>query len=97
MNLIFDIGEGYDPGSYTNVQLLGGSGNGQARADIVVGSGGTVASVKIVNIGNNYNYGDKLLVGDGIGADGVGFVIRITAFSMGSNSSRKSCMGYRRS
>ena len=76
----FDIGEGYDPGSYTNVQLLGGSGNGQARADIVVGSGGTVASVKIVNIGNNYNYGDKLLVGDGIGADGVGFVIRITAF-----------------
>ena len=76
----YDIGEGYDTGSYTNVQLLGGSGNGQARADIVVGSGGTVESVRITNIGNNYNYGDKLLVGSALGPDGVGFVIRITAF-----------------
>ena len=76
----YDIGEGYTPGAYTNVQLLGGSGNGQAKADIVVNSGGTIASVKIVDIGNNYNYGDKLLVGAGLGPDGVGFVIRITAF-----------------
>ena len=76
----YDIGEGYEPDEYKDVQLLGGSGNGGARADIVVGSGGTVESVRITEIGNNYNYGDKLLVGSALGPDGVGFVIRITAF-----------------
>ena len=59
----YDIGEGYDTGTYTNVQLIGGSGNGQAKADIVVNAAGTIDSVKIVDIGNNYNYGDKLLGG----------------------------------
>ena len=76
----YDIGEGYTPGTYTNVALSGGLGTG-AQANIVIGNDGTVSSVQIIgNGGNNYNYGEKLVIGDGTGGDGVGFVIRITAF-----------------
>ncbi len=76
----FDIGEGYTPGTYTNVALSGGLGTG-AQANIVIGNDGTISSVQIIGLGgNNYNYGEKLVIGDGTGGDGVGFVIRITAF-----------------
>ena len=76
----FDIGEGYTPGTYTNVSLSGGLGTG-AQANIVIGNDGTISSVQIIGLGgNNYNYGEKLVIGDGTGGDGVGFVIRITAF-----------------
>ncbi len=40
-------------GSYTDQQLLGGSGNGLATADILV-SGGEVASVTLVDAGDGY-------------------------------------------
>ena len=76
----FDIGEGYTPGTYNNVALTGGNGTG-AQANIVIGNAGTIDSVQILNNGGSgYSYGDKLLIGDGSGGDGVGFVIRITAF-----------------
>ena len=75
----FDIGEGYTQGTYNNVALSGGTGS-NAKANIVINSEGTVASVQITDNGSGYSYGDKLLIGDGSGGDGVGFVIRITAF-----------------
>ena len=75
----FDIGEGYTQGTYNNVALSGGTGS-NAKANIVINSAGAVASVQITDNGSGYSYGDKLLIGDGSGGDGVGFVIRITAF-----------------
>ena len=75
----FDIGEGYTPGTYNNVATTGGDGTG-AKLNIVVSSDGTIASVQVVNNGNGYSFGNKLLIGDGSGGDGVGFVLRITAF-----------------
>ena len=75
----FDIGEGYTQGVYNDVALSGGSGS-NAKANIVINSAGAVESVQITDNGSGYSYGDKLLIGDGSGGDGVGFVIRITAF-----------------
>ena len=75
----FDIGEGYTQGTYNNVALSGGTGS-NAKANIVVNSAGAIASVQITDNGSGYSYGDKLLIGDGSGGEGVGFVIRITAF-----------------
>ena len=75
----FDIGEGYTQGTYNNVALSGGTGS-NAKANIVINSAGAIASVQITDNGSGYSYGDKLLIGDGSGGDGVGFVIRITAF-----------------
>ena len=80
----FDIGEGYTPKpdgtAYQNVALTGGNGSG-AKANILIANDGTVSSVQILDLGGSgYSYGDKLLIGDGTGGDGVGFVIRITAF-----------------
>ena len=75
----FDIGEGYTQGTYNNVALSGGTGS-NAKANIVVNSAGAISSVQITDNGSGYSYGDKLLIGDGSGGDGVGFVIRITAF-----------------
>ena len=75
----FDIGEGYTQGTYNNVALSGGTGS-NAKANIVINSAGAIASVQITDNGSGYSYGDKLLIGDGSGGEGVGFVIRITAF-----------------
>ena len=75
----YDIGEGYTQGTYNNVALSGGTGS-NAKANIVINSAGAIASVQITDNGSGYSYGDKLLIGDGSGGDGVGFVIRITAF-----------------
>ena len=75
----FDIGEGYTQGVYNDVALSGGTGS-NAKANIVINSAGAVESVQITDNGSGYSYGDKLLIGDGSGGDGVGFVIRITAF-----------------
>ena len=76
----YDIGEGYTPGTYNNVALTGGNGSG-AKVNLVIGNDGTISSVQVLDLGGSgYSYGDKLLIGDGSGGDGVGFVIRITAF-----------------
>ena len=80
----FDIGEGYTPKpdgtAYQNVALTGGNGSG-AKVNLVIGNDGTISSVQVIDLGGSgYSYGDKLLIGDGTGGDGVGFVIRITAF-----------------
>ena len=78
LDINFDIGESYTPGTYTNVSLSGGTGTG-AKANIVVKQDGTVQSVQISNNGLNYSQGDKLTLSDQTVGAGVGFVIRITA------------------
>ena len=77
----FDIGEGYNEGQFDDIPLSGSElGNG-AKASIIVSAQGTVSAVKISDVGNNYSFGDKLMLGEDKGqGNGVGFVIRITAF-----------------
>jgi len=52
-------GTGYTPGTYTNVQLVGGSGAG-AFATVVVNAGGTVTSITITQPGQGYTVGNVL-------------------------------------
>jgi hypothetical protein len=58
-----DGGTGYDPGTYTGVDLTGGTGTG-ATANIVVGVGGDVTSVTLVAGGSGYNVGEVLSADD---------------------------------
>lgn len=52
-------GTGYTPGTYTNVDLTGGTGSG-AKATVVVGGDGKVQSVTMTSAGNNYQASDTL-------------------------------------
>ena len=75
-------GEDYTPGTYTDLPLNGGNGDG-ATATIIVNDDGEVSSVEITNNGGQgaqpgYNQGDVLSV-VGIGP-GRGFIIRISGF-----------------
>lgn len=60
-------GSGYPNGTYTNVDITGGSGTG-AKATVVI-SGGSVTSVTITNGGFGYKQGDSL---GGFGSGGSG-------------------------
>jgi hypothetical protein len=66
-------GSGYVNGTYYNVQLTGGTGNG-AVATIVVSSG-AVTSVSLTNGGSLYTAGDVLSVSF---SAGIGFAIPVT-------------------
>jgi hypothetical protein len=68
----------YTNGTYNNVTLTGGTGNG-VSADIVV-SGQTVTSVTIKNSGSFYVIGDQLTCPSSfIGGSGSGFLYTITS------------------
>jgi hypothetical protein len=58
-----DGGSGYDPATYTAVDLTGGTGTG-AQATIVVGVGGDVTSVTITAGGAGYDVGEILSADD---------------------------------
>jgi hypothetical protein len=75
-------GEDYDAGTYTDVDLTGGSGTG-ATADIVVGGGGDVTSVTLVSGGSGYNVGNVLSADDADlgGGGGSGFTITVATTS----------------
>jgi hypothetical protein len=75
-------GEDYDAGTYTGVDLTGGSGTG-ATADIVVGVGGDVTSVTLVSGGSGYNVGNVLSADDADlgGGGGSGFTITVATTS----------------
>ena len=77
----FDIGEGYTEGQFDDIPLSGSELGTGAKASIIVSAQGTVSSVKISDVGSNYSFGDKLTLGQDYGqGNGVGFVIRVTAF-----------------
>lgn len=71
-------GSGYTPGSYAAVPLTGGIGV-SATADIVVGAGGDVTTVTLVNGGLYYVVGDVLSADDADlgGGGGNGFSIDV--------------------
>jgi len=69
-------GSAYTNGTYENIALTGGSGNG-AIANIVV-SGGLVTSVTIINGGSQYVVGDVLSAATStIGNSGSGFSVPV--------------------
>jgi hypothetical protein len=72
-------GSGYANGSYTDVQLTGGSGD-SATADITV-AGGVVTTVTLVEYGAAYEVGDVLSADDADlgGLGGAGFSIPVNA------------------
>ena len=62
---ILNGGEDYTTGTYTNIDLLGGSGSG-AKATLVVSSSNTVASIEITEKGTGYKIFDELTIGTSI-------------------------------
>lgn len=72
-------GQGYTPGTYTNVATQGGSGTG-ATLDITVGAGGTVTSVTLNAPGSDYTVGDGL-TSTAIGS-GYGFAVFVTGITV---------------
>ena len=74
--IAFDRGEGYAPGTYTNLNLQGGNGTG-ATANIVVQNDGTILSVEVTDSGEGYSLGDTFTAP--IPGNGVGFNVRIIA------------------
>lgn len=76
IDIAFDRGEGYTPGTY-NLNLQGGSGQ-NATAEIVVDGNGLVESVEVTNSGTGYAYGDTFTAA--IPGNGVGFNVRIVSF-----------------
>jgi|SRR5579862_5391494 len=58
MSAHIDAGSGYVPGTYRNVEMVGGNGSA-ARADLTVGPHGTVDDVRMLP-GQDYAIGDRL-------------------------------------
>lgn len=70
----------YTNGTYNNILLTGGNGDG-ARANIVI-SGGSIFSVTITSGGNNYRVGDVLSATQlDLGGTGSGFSVQIATLS----------------
>ncbi|MFN9242686.1 MAG: hypothetical protein ACK6DG_01725 [Cyanobacteriota bacterium] len=71
-------GSGYTPGTYTNVDLTGGSGSG-AKGTVVVGSDGRVQSVALTSFGHGYQASDALTASSAnLGGSGSGFAVDVS-------------------
>lgn len=74
-------GSSYTAGTYNGVALTGGTGTG-ATANIVVGGGGAVTTVTIVDAGSGYDVGEVLsAAAANIGGTGSGFTITVATTS----------------
>ncbi len=79
-NIAITAGSGYTNGTYYDVVLTGGTGQG-AKATIVV-SGGVVSSVTLTNNGVQYAVNDALSVSpSNVGGTGAGFSVPVSALS----------------
>jgi hypothetical protein len=94
---ILAAGTGYTTGAYSNVPLTGGSGSG-GTANVIVGSGGTVASVVINAPGVKYSTNDTLsIAASNIGGTGSGLEIGVSQtayFSPNANNLWQMDIGY---
>lgn len=71
-------GSGYTPGTYTDVELSGGSGTG-ARGTVVVGGDGKVQSVTLTSNGHGYQASDALTASSAnLGGSGSGFEVDVS-------------------
>jgi hypothetical protein len=77
-------GAGYNPGTYSNVYLSGGTGNG-AVADITVNGAGVVSAVSFVSGGWGYGTADSLTIPGTLLGGGAGFVCNPTAVATNIN------------
>ena len=73
-------GQGYTPGSYTNVATIGGSGIG-ATLNITVAVDGTVAATTLNAAGSGYAAGDGLGVAAADIGPGYGFAVAVATVS----------------
>jgi len=73
-------GQGYTPGSYTNVATIGGSGIG-ATLNITVAVDGTVAAATLNAAGSGYAAGDGLGVAAADIGPGYGFAVAVATVS----------------
>jgi hypothetical protein len=74
-------GQGYTPGSYTNVATVGGSGTG-ATLNITVDVNGNVTLVALNSAGSGYTAGDGLGVASpGALGSGYGFAVAVATVS----------------
>ena len=71
-----DVGSNYEPGTFTNVPLEGGSGSG-ALATVVVGASGSVTGLTLTTFGRDYQPGDTLTINDATLGGGTGFQIDV--------------------
>jgi len=71
-------GSGYTPGTYTDVELSGGSGTG-ARGTVVVGGDGKVQTVTLTSNGHGYQASDSLTASSAnLGGSGSGFEVEVS-------------------
>ena len=75
---VLQNGQGYTPGSYTNVATVSGSGIG-ATLNITVAGDGTVAAATLNASGNGYAVGDGLGVAAADIGPGYGFAVAVAA------------------
>ena len=82
--LIVGYGGGGTPGTYANIPLTGGNGS-NATANFVIGPGGYLTSVSILNPGVNYSVSDTLSASSASIGNTGGVQIQVTSTSINSS------------
>jgi len=81
-------GQGYTPGTYTNIATFGGSGTA-ATLDITVDSDGTVTAAALNSPGTGYTVGDGLGIAPATAAGpGYGFAIFVSTITVVNTAGR---------
>ncbi len=82
--LIVGYGGGGTPGTYANIPLTGGNGS-NATANFVIGPGGYLTSITILNPGVNYSVSDTLSASSALIGNTGGVQIQVTSTSINSS------------